>query len=312
MRSEDANGKLFADKARSSGRGAQFQYLRVVVALYNGSATINEQLDALSRQSFTGNWEVVVVDNGSVDDGPVLVEHHPLERMSLIRAPWERGQAFARNIGAFAKVGEAVPEGLLFCDQDDVVDDDWVAAMARGLHQFDILGGSYELYRLNGNRSQWRPCPMRADIMNCPLPFTSGSNLAIRASVFSGIGGFRTGYRGGGEDADLCWRAQLAGYSLGYAPDAIVAYRFRHRLRDHLRQQSGYGRSSVQLAARFPELEHVRPPGPAREIAWLTSRFPLLLSPGGRGRWLGSAGYWWGARREMKSGLKNAQRLHNG
>lgn len=71
------------------------------------------------------------------------MEKHPLERMSLIRASCERGQAFARNIGAFAKVGELVPEGLLFCDQDDVVDDDWVAAMARGLHQFDIVGGSF-------------------------------------------------------------------------------------------------------------------------------------------------------------------------
>ena len=39
----------------------------VVVPAYNAAATLAEQLEALAAQQYEGDWEVVVVDNGSTD-----------------------------------------------------------------------------------------------------------------------------------------------------------------------------------------------------------------------------------------------------
>ena len=41
--------------------------ITVVVPAYNAVATLAEQLDALAAQQYEGDWEVVVVDNGSTD-----------------------------------------------------------------------------------------------------------------------------------------------------------------------------------------------------------------------------------------------------
>ena len=41
--------------------------LSVVLPTRNGATTIGAQVVALARQSWDGNWEVVVSDNGSTD-----------------------------------------------------------------------------------------------------------------------------------------------------------------------------------------------------------------------------------------------------
>ena len=41
--------------------------LSVIIAAYNAEKTIAAQLDALAGQTFAGDWEIVVGDNGSSD-----------------------------------------------------------------------------------------------------------------------------------------------------------------------------------------------------------------------------------------------------
>ena len=42
----------------------------VIIPARNAAKWIGEQLGALSRQTFDGEWEVIVVDNGSTDAQP--------------------------------------------------------------------------------------------------------------------------------------------------------------------------------------------------------------------------------------------------
>lgn len=51
------------------------------------------------------------------------------------------------------------------------------------------------------------------------VSWVTGAALAIRCSLFTELGGFDTGYvRGYFEDADLCMKAQVAGYKVWYEP----------------------------------------------------------------------------------------------
>jgi len=254
----------------------------VVIALFNGGDTIAEQLDALLRQTIT-DFEVIVADNGSSDHGLRIVSRYVSDRVRIVDASDERGQAHARNVGAAA----ARSQYLLFCDQDDVVECDWVETMAGALVKYDIVGGLSEGTTLNQGICGWRTPPATA-AAGMPLPFASGSNIGLRSSAFESLDGWPTGYVGAGEDTALCWRAQLRGFTLGYEPRAIVHYRYRRRLWAHAKQQYIYGRQHVIVQRSFPELEQSASAPWWRVFAWLLRNCWKLCCRTLVGEWVGA------------------------
>jgi GT2 family glycosyltransferase len=82
------------------------------------------------------------------------------------------------------------------------------------------------------------------------LPFGAGASLGFRRAVFKQIGGFRE-HATLCEDVDICWRAQLAGYEIGFVPDAVVRYRSRPTLHDMYRQHRNYARAWPLLYREF-------------------------------------------------------------
>jgi glycosyltransferase involved in cell wall biosynthesis len=87
--------------------------LAVVVPLYNGAAFISETLDSLAFQAVPVS-EVIVVDDGSDDDGPEIARSHDLGPRVITQA--HQGVAAARNRGALATDAHYVA----FLDQDDL------------------------------------------------------------------------------------------------------------------------------------------------------------------------------------------------
>jgi hypothetical protein len=90
--------------------------LSVVVPLHNGARYIGETLNSLVGQS-PAIHEVLVVDDGSSDDGRDIVEAHVLAPKVIIQD--HHGVAVARNLGALAATGSHVA----FLDHDDL----WLA-----------------------------------------------------------------------------------------------------------------------------------------------------------------------------------------
>jgi GT2 family glycosyltransferase len=118
-------------------------------------------------------------------------------------------------------------------------------------------------------------------------------NMGVRRTVFEQLRGFDTQYDGGsGEDIDFWWRAQLAGFSIAFAPDALAHVRFPHNTRGIARQAFKYG-------AGIPHLYRVhRSNGMARrplrltlrQGAWILARLPAaVVNPTRRSEWV------WGA-----------------
>ena len=59
------------------------------------------------------------------------------------------------------------------------------------------------------------------------------------------------GHRWVGGDAELCWRAQLAGHTLAFVPDAVVHYRYRDTTLGAVRQQFEWGQADPRLYCDF-------------------------------------------------------------
>jgi hypothetical protein len=80
-----------------------------------------------------------------------------------------------------------------------------------------------------------------------------GCNLSVRRDVLMKIGGFDPLYRSAGDDVDVCWRIQDAGYTIGFHPSALVWHHRRNSLKAYWKQQKGYGKAEALLESKWPE-----------------------------------------------------------
>lgn len=239
--------------------------LSVIIACLNGADTLGVQLDALASQPCVVPWELLLCDNGSTDGTVELAESYRprLPGLRIVDASGVRGAGPARNYGVQLARGEWVA----FCDADDEVAADWLAAMAAALRAHRFVAGRFEKYRLNGARVlRSRPLQQQEELQSTDigshLPHAGGGNMGMRRDDFLAVGGFDPQIRWL-EDTDLSWRAQLAGIGLTFCPDVVVHVRLRATFRSMYAQGRQYGVAHAILEERYgpPDLCAA---GPAR------------------------------------------------
>jgi glycosyltransferase involved in cell wall biosynthesis len=276
-------------------RAGSIPTVSVVIPVLNGAATLGQQLQALAEQTYDRPWEVVVADNGSTDTTAEVVHQWAtkLPCLRLVDASDRRSTNHARNAGAAAAKGEL----LAFCDADDVATPGWLAALVAALGRNDLVGGRLDDEALNDPVTRsWRRPPDRGRLPSALyfLPYATSANLGVRATVLWALGGWNEDFVRGGTEVELCWRAQLAGYRLGHAPEAVMQYRYRRTLRAFAYQLYRYGRGEAQLYRAF------RRHGVPRQSlyqacwawGWAVMHLPdLLRSPVHQGRWLRTAAF---------------------
>lgn len=208
--------------------------------------TLGEQLDALIGQDWKGPWEVVVADNGSSDGTRELAQSYS-DRLPLriVDASGTTGRAYACNVA----IAQSSGESILFLDGDDVAGSGYVSAMVAALEQNAVVAARLELGRLNGDRGWVDEGPQREGISPGTmgwLPLAFGASIGVRRSVLDMVGVFDNSIPRN-EDADFCYRVQLRGLSIGFAPDAIVHYRLRSSAKSIFRSSRESGRGIVRL-----------------------------------------------------------------
>jgi glycosyltransferase involved in cell wall biosynthesis len=259
--------------------------ISVVVPARNAGAVLGGQLAALCAQSYQGEWEVIVADNGSSDD-TAAVARTWIERLPGLRvvpASGTRGPGAARNVGARSAAGDL----LAFCDADDRVAPGWVAACETALADADVVAGACDLTTLADPPEE--PRYFNAGMFEF-LPAGLGANLAARRDAFLELGGFDEAMRVG-EDIDFCWRSQLAGLRYCESPDAVVVKRVPTRTFEILRKTFLYGRSDAALYSRYRSKGMPRHLGrTVRVPAWLLRHPHFLLRAQARKQWAWAGG----------------------
>ena len=110
----------------------------VIIPNRNSAVTIGKCL-AAAQASHHGNFEIIVVDDGSEDNSIEVIERYPCK---LVRLEPHGGAARARNAGASHSRGRI----LFFTDADCLLQPDTLALAARTLALEGpnaIIGGTY-------------------------------------------------------------------------------------------------------------------------------------------------------------------------
>lgn len=269
--------------------------LCVVIPARNEERLLGQQLEALLAQDWDGDWEIIVVDNGSTDGTVDLVERYARgdDRLRVLVATEKADQSYAANSGVRATAADAVA----FCDADDVVADGWVAAMARGLARHRVVTGPNELDRLNPPwlaDSRGRTAELPVGSFFGIFPLVRGNNYGVRREVWAQVGPLDDEFGRHGVLADVefslrCWQA---GIEIVGLPDAIVHYRYRTGARQLWRQGWAYGSHRPKIARLLAEGGRPRPPRFSGWKSWvmLATSLPGVLTKHGRARWLWVAG----------------------
>jgi GT2 family glycosyltransferase len=196
--------------------------LSVVIVTYNSAAAMRATLPALCPQ-LRPDDELVVVDNGSVDDTRAAVRQLAPDAV-VIESPGNVGFAAGANAGARAARGEllvilnpdAVPAAG-FVDAIRSPAGDWAAWMGL-VRAGDGVNSSGGIVHYTGIAWAGQATPAGAR----EVAFLSGACLAIPRATFLAAGGFAEPYFMYQEDVELSLRLRLAGEQLGVEPAAVV------------------------------------------------------------------------------------------
>ncbi|HXT82314.1 MAG TPA: glycosyltransferase family A protein [Acetobacteraceae bacterium] len=207
--------------------------ISAVIPLYNGARFIQDALTSVFMQTVLPD-EVIVVDDGSTDDGPAIVEQFAQSRpVTLIRQE-NGGQSAARNAGIAHSTGSLI--ALL--DQDDMWYPRHLAELLKEFRKPRILELGWVYSNLDevdlDGQMVVRNCLRNAihvqhpkrDLFGCLQSdmFILPSSSLIARKAFDAVGGFDERLSGF-EDDDLFLRMFRAGYDNVYLEEALTKWR---------------------------------------------------------------------------------------
>lgn len=227
-----------ATPAADRPRGAEPEKLdcSLVVCTRDRADQLERTLGTIREIRSERSWELVLVDNGSSDRTPEVMEAFARSSRVRVRSVVEPkpGHARARNAGCNTAAGR-----FIACIDDDCYPrPDYVDAVVRTFESRDagFIGGRVLLHDPDDaaftirEGGEWRPLPPHT------FPHTGfiiGANMAFRREVYRDVGGFDEllglGTPFVAEDIAFCARASDRGWKGGYAPEPTVYHHHGRR-----------------------------------------------------------------------------------
>jgi len=113
----------------------------IVTPLHNKGPYIADTIESVLAQTML-DWQMIIVENGSTDNGLGIVRQFFDQRIRLMASP-KQGPGAARNVG----LAQATGEWILFLDADDLVTPNFLEerlALLKDHPEADLLVGCWE------------------------------------------------------------------------------------------------------------------------------------------------------------------------
>ena len=215
-----------------------------VVPMKNLERTIGKCLDSIINQDGNHRIEIVVVDDGSEDNSVQKVEENSRNskvKIHLLHNLETHGRSAARNKGL-----EYVNSPYIaFVDSDVELPSDWLAKCVRILEKPDVACVCGRVYP-DGFFSHISGLFHVPFIAKEPLGRIHGSNILCKREIIRKIGGFDVSFPDG-EDVDLSFRLQQAGYEVIYTGEFTCLHRVQPSMAKLFERVYSQGKASTLL-----------------------------------------------------------------
>ena len=216
----------------------------VIIPNYNRLEQLRKCLSSV-LESTLREIEVIVVDNGSHDGSQLLIQQIASEDARVRLIPLSRNEGVTRALNAGIEAARSLYVALL--NNDTEVASDWLEEPLRILQRPTVAGVQSKLIDIISRRIDSAGCYV--DMHGCVAErgrylykskaddsgqydsedeiFSAGCPASVfKRPVILEAGLFDPDFFSGYEDADLCWRIRLLGYSILFAPMSVV---YHHR-----------------------------------------------------------------------------------
>lgn len=198
----------------------------VVIPLYNKGNHINRAVRSVLAQTYK-QFELLVVDDGSTDNGADIVSKIKDDRLKLIKQV-NGGVSSARNKGVMESQGDYIG----FLDADDAWKPNFLEIVEDLINKYPSAGAYATAYEKVTNglrlRKPRKEVVIQSGILNdyfelsLETPLISASSVVIPRKVFNHLGGFSVKLNRG-EDLEMWCRVAL-NYRIAYTPIVAAEY----------------------------------------------------------------------------------------
>ena len=214
------------------------QSVYIIVLNWNGKDLTLDCLESLTKVLY-GNYKIIVVDNGSIDDSVSAIKlKYP--NVDILRIDSNIGYAAGNNAG-FEFIKNKNNDYVIFLNNDTIVDENFIEPLVRPLINKSEVGQTVpkifyandknRIWYAGGKVNKWLGLVYHNGIRkkdsikyseSQSTDYATGCCFCTRYKDFEEIGGFDTSFPMYGEDVDLSLRIRSYEKNILYAPNSII------------------------------------------------------------------------------------------
>ena len=254
--------------------------ISILVAAYNEESSIADTIRSLAEQRYPGQFEVMVIDDGSKDATAAIVEAHPQPWLRLLRQPRNMGKSAALNRG----LAEAKYDLVVTLDADSYLYGDALQRLVE--RYFSDPAGTRAVagtMLVRNSRTNWVTRAQEWDYFHGIAAIKRVQSLFHGTMVAQGafsiydrqtlldVGGWADCV---GEDIVLTWAILVRGWRVGHAEDACCFTNVPDSLRQFVRQRQRWSRGMMEAFRQHPRI--LLTPRMSTLFVWWNLLFPWL------------------------------------
>lgn len=247
----------------------------IIIPVYNRPNEIDELLESLTKQDFTNDFEVLIIEDGSTQKSDTIVDTYKNQLNLKYFCKENTGAGASRNFG----MQKATGNYFIILDSDVIVPNQYLSEVKKGLeiNYTDAFGGPDAAHKSFTALQKAINYSMTSVLTTGGIrgkkqavgKFQPRSfNFGLSQIAFTKTDGFSDLKIG--EDIDLTFHLWQNGFETQLIEKAFVYHKRRSSLQQFFKQTFAFGAGRPKLNKRYP--------GSAKPIYWFPSLFIIGIA----------------------------------
>jgi glycosyltransferase involved in cell wall biosynthesis len=246
----------------------------IIIPVFNRPQEIDELLESLTKQDFSDDFEVLIIEDGSAQKSDIIVEEYKNQLDLKYFCKENTGAGASRNFG----MQQASGNYFIILDSDVIVPPQYLSEVKKTLkiNYTDAYGGPDAAHKsftslqkaINYSMTSFLTTGGIRGKRSTITKFQPRSfNLGMSKKAFEKTQGFSK--MKNGEDIDLTFRLWQLGFETQLIEKAFVYHKRRSTIKQFFKQTFGFGTARPKLNKMYPET--------AKLTYWFPSLFLIGL-----------------------------------